>query len=562
MLSRPAQIGLFASVFLHLAAFFLVDQVWRGELEGERFRARLAALPRFRPPERLAVARPDMPRAVIEYLPSERTPESAGGQDLSLSAGLPVEAVGPILPEALAIPEEHPKPKAPLFAGEVMPSPSGPVWVDSLESEAMELLRMEDLARADDRRAMVIPDLYSRRDLTGYVNFTYLRMDGMSNIGSSLEGLARYLRDHTRILGQVRHRPTVYFLSEQLLKDPIHFMFPGPRLGGGDLEKKTFMSETELTLLGRYLRGGGFLFVEGGSADALTSEGYGGWLAEMIVHVHDALKGQGRYFEIPAAHPIYHSFYDFDTGFPGEDKTRMLEVPPPAWYFARGVKDRPGLWGVELGGELVAVFSDGGVNASWSQADEDGGSLLSLQTATNVVVYALTRPRGLTPKRLPPAWQARRPIVSPNEGLAADLEPDDRDLFDDLEASLVLVRAPLGDRIERGGVKLVLDGRYRLEMLKKGRHGVLLHNLPAGRHWVEVVYGGQSRQIEVDMQGGRVSTVTFGLIRLAVWTRLHLKVHREQIRVEDWRQRFSDLEVEEIYYEEGRAGLEGLAPGR
>ena len=289
------------------------------------------------------------------------------------------------------------------------------------------------------------------------------------------------------------------------------------------------------------------------SAGSESGEG-AGWLREMIVHVHDALYPDGRYFEIPPSHPIYHSFYDFDVGFPGEDKMEMLDVPAPAWYFGKGQKDRRGLWGVELDGDLVAVFSDLGLSLSMGMGDETQGdsSVFGLMATTNIVIYALTRPAGLTTVRAQPAWKTFRPqtqleALSPEESLE---EVTDIDLFDVLGASLALVHAPLGSQMAEGGLRLRVDGRYSVELFKNRLNGLLLHNLPAGPHWIELEYGGESRQVDLELEGGRVLTATFSLDRIVFYRQLRLQLQEEQIQVEDWLGRFSDLQLEEMYYEE------------
>jgi hypothetical protein len=568
VIPRIVRIFLLISLLLHLAALFLADQLWQGDWEGERFRARLASPPRFETPPRWSTdQRPELPRTAMEYLPAESEPGAANELEGLMATGRPAELEMPGLGDIELPAEEEVGPDFPKFGGVAMPSPSGPVYVDSLESEAMELVRMEDRARADRERAIVILDRHSKRDLTGYVNFTLVRMDGIESDGAALDGLARYLRDYTHLMAQVRPRPTIYFRSEQLLKDPIHFLFSGSSMNDGvPPGKSTHMSDKELKMMGRYLREGGFLFVEPSYYDTLSTL-KPGWLSEMIVHVHDALEGEGRYFEIPPSHPIYHSFYDFDGGFPGEDKRRMLDVPPPAWYYAKGMKDRRGLWGVELNGELVAVFNDSNLHGYWPQRDEEsseegqegggGSTQLMLQVGTNIVTYALTRSSGLTPTKLPPAWSNKRPVVEVEEEWVL---PDVRDLIDDLGGSLALVRAPLGERIdEEGGLRVGLDGDFDLDLNRGGSQGVIVRNLAAGKHLVKVEYGGKRRELEVGLRGDRVLTVTFGMNRLAFLKRLRLKVHREQVELEEWRRKFSDLKIEERYYEGDHNWLEELS---
>ena len=524
---RSTHLSLVLSLALHLVAFYLVGRHWE-EIEDTRmFRAYFARRPRFEPPP--PFPKPDQVQAQMEYLrpiqPSAPVVESEPA--LSPSQPVPLQPEGPTPLQPLGLePGGPPKPATPLITAEQRPSVAGPVWVDSLESEAMELLRIEDMARVDDKRAVIIPDQYSRRDLEGFINFTYLSLDGIGNRGGPLESLARYLRDHTKIRAQVRGVPKPYFLSEQLLKDPIHFMFPGPRLSG-DRQRRTYLSPEELALLSRYIREGGFLFIEGSST----------WLMEMIIYLYQISRPNGRLFEIPFTHPIYHSFYEFNAGFPGGENKDLLGVPLPTWYFAKGAKDRRGLWGVELNGQLVAVFSDMGL------ADV-------LPAAVNITVYALTRPGGLTAKRRPSAWKNLKPPVPvATAAFNPTVGPDEPELFDDLEATLALVHLPLSAPIDLGRLRLSLDGRHRVELLQPGKNGLLVHNLTPGHHWIEVEYGDQKNQIEVDLLGGRVVTVGFRLERLGFIQRLKLKQRPERPLTQDWRQRFANLEMEPVFFQ-------------
>ncbi|MEW6752734.1 MAG: hypothetical protein AB1505_17395 [Candidatus Latescibacterota bacterium] len=125
-----------------------------------------------------------------------------------------------------------------------------------------------------------------------------------------------------------------------------------------------------------YLREGGFLFAEGlpsgaagsDTADRPEQDFFG---RAVIATVCRGLEGDGRLIEVPLGHPIYHSFYDDDSGFPGEDKSHGLPVPPPTWHYRKGFKDRPGLWGVEPDGELVAAISDLGLHGGWGLGTDD-----------------------------------------------------------------------------------------------------------------------------------------------------------------------------------------------
>ena len=216
-----------------------------------------------------------------------------------------------------------------------------------------------------------------------------------------------------------------------------------------------------------------------------------------------------------------------------------------------------GIWGVEVEGELVAVFSDLNLHQQWrsaldAAADEQYSPLLNLMAGTNIVVYALTRLGGLTPKIEKHIWEKRRPKVAV-AGLEPQFETDaidalaDEELFEVLDASLALIQSPFGSIIEKSGIKVRLDGRYSLDLFKRGLNGLVIHNVPTGAHWIELSYGGKSKQLEIDLEGGKVLTITFGLNRLAFLTQLRMKQLEDLVGFSVWQQSFADLVLEEIF---------------
>jgi hypothetical protein len=568
MRSKHIFIPFLVSVLLHLTLVLVFEEYWSQVPQMEIFQARLAQRPRFIEPPKLPRSALDLMQVEMEYLRPEAAPEYALEEALSVEhrPRTPDDAL-----EALDLETEQvlaAKSSAPELDREVMPSVGGPVFIDTVESEAFDLLRLEDMSRADGQRSVVIPDLRNKRDVRGYINFTHLYLDGATtHPGKVLDMLARYLRDYTGILARVRDQSRQYFLSPQLLKDPIHFMFPGRRRGGGDTEQLLYLSDEELALMGRYLRSGGFLFIEGGrggedigsdgdtggggdSEDIENLKRSGSWLGQAMAYVYRALDGEGRLIEVPFIHPIYHSFYDYDTGFPGAEQKQLLNIPLPRWYFSTGYKDRKGIWGVELNGALVAIFSDMDLHGNWIAESEDGGSAttLFLQAATNIVVYALTRQEGLTPKRPPPAWQVsfpEMPVVLEPVGNAEDAL--DEDLWDVMDASVVLLHTPVGHRMVDGGLKLRVDGGYELEIVEGGQHALVLHNLAAGRHRFELDYDGQQQNLEVELKGGRTLVLDFGIDRLVFWQRLRLEAQKEWLDADAWQLHFAGLEIEEVW---------------
>ena len=517
----------------------------------------------------------------MEYLRADQPAVTVRDPNLE-SETTPPEIESPTAPLALREMAVGAKEDAPILEREEMISPSSLGLADSMGVASMDLLRLEDMARANKDHAAVIPSRATRRDLSGYVNFTQLRVYGAGSGRGALDALSRYLRDHTHLLAQVRDKTYQYFLSEQLLKDPIHFLFEDS-LSVYDENVLTKFSVEEKALLGRYLSEGGFLFIEG------TGRRTNRYLREMKDHLREILGPGARLAPIPTSHPIYHSFYEFGGGFPGEDKSRTEDAGDnPSWYYPvnnryevlalqeeqeatlfgpsalnTALPPPEGLWGVELDGELVAVLSDLWLGNYWqasfnTEEEETPPATYALMAGTNILVYALTRKSGITPQLPPPAWTPeQRPVAMVQEApLAIEVAVVDELLFDDLDAWLALVVAPIGSEITED-IAVRLDGRYSLELLKRGYQGLLFHNLSAGKHWVELSYGGQTQQVEVDLRGGKVTTLTFALNRFAFVMRLRMQEQEERADWQRWSAAFADLEVEEIYLAADREWLEG-----
>ena len=589
-------ISVLISLLLHLGGILLVEFVWWGAQDERLVKVRLVQPPR-RPPVRLEV----VPVAGGQAEPLTRmerlAPEAATPRQLS-AAQLPMAGeVGGGLPSG----QGQRGPAGSVFTTEGAPlvlregSPGGrgegpfaaqgergPVLGGLAKpgtgreaDRSFDLLRIQDMARANKDHAAVIPNLASRRDLKGYVNFT--RVEGVGFGAGPIDELARYMTDYTQVLVQVQPGYYDYFLNEQLLKDPLHFFFPSNKLRPPTPYPLIRMSEEELALLGRYLRSGGFLFVEGGR----------NFLGEMIVYLKQILKNEGRLFPLLLSHPLYSAYYDFRGGFPGENKKDLKEVEGGnAWYFpgslvadvnldapppppsptnpqAQQVEQVPpiGLWGVEFKGQLVAVLSDLNLHGQWRENTDptqpsDYSTSLNLMAATNIVAYALTHQGGLTPLLPPPAWEKLKPPTSLAERPLVGAVAEEEEVQESLDASLALVQTPLGRELEAGGVQVIVDGKYSVELLKGGLHGLVLHNLPAGAHWLELRYGDKSKQIDVSLKGGQVRTLTFGLNRFGFLTQLRLSQQEELMGLEAWRTNFGDLQIEEVYLGEDREKLE------
>lgn len=437
--------------------------------------------------------------------------------------------------------------------------------------EPTDLLRLSDLAEANRHHAAVLIDPTSRRDLVGYINLTRLCVSGAGS-GTDVDALAGALSGiglHARV-GPNRYD---YFLSERLLLDPILCLRQGAGLWVPPGQFTRFSTE-EYRLLRRYLRGGGFLVIRrfNPARPPIPPDRYFLW--EMVDALRTALGPESRLVPLPISHPVYHAWYDFDSGFPEEDKlSTNQEVPLPPWYFApvmgdtatplppvrdegyRRMTERRArdasvwseTWGLEWAGELVALINPPPVSIA--------------EVDANIGVYALTRPGGSTAKLERLAWQVYKPLLpvgatGSEPAAAPSSEGEAADLAEDLDASLAVLTEPDGTALGAGGLRVAIDGRYSVEILNPELHGLLLHNLPAGAHWLELRHDGRSRQIQVDLAGGMVTTVRYRQNRFAFLAGLDLRVEKETLTPEGWAAASSGLRLEELFLAEDRQILE------
>ena len=378
---RPHDRALWAafiiSTALHFVALVFIDDFQREAEEADAFEARLAVRDLFEPRLLVATEPRELTPRELRSLPSRSRP--AAPRDNLPSRPFP-DAPAPDAPAAeLKKRELAAPPDTPVLAREQMPESAEFGWSDTTEmSQPFELLRMEDLAISGRERAAVVFGELSRRDLTGFLSMTRLRVYGAGSAATAaLDALARYMRDNTHLLVQIRQGTAEYFLSEELLKDPIHFLFEGGGLFAYNSEHRTYFSADERDLLKRYLTEGGFLFIEGSYR----------FLGEMVDQLQETMGSEARLIPVPFTHDIYHSYFEFDAGFPSEDGeakeryTRLEEVASSTWDYPGKQRfdavepsveqqliepnqqqtDRGptvGLWAVEVEGELVAVFSD------------------------------------------------------------------------------------------------------------------------------------------------------------------------------------------------------------
>ena len=570
---------LIISFLLHLVALNYIALSWREAEEARAFRARIANIPARRfEPQRMRVPEPKrLPESRMEYLRREAEPETMA-EEVTRTEVAPRPPKAPEVDIALREIGSGAPPETLAFVEERKLSPHEYGWADTAgRREALDLLRIEDLAGAGREPAAIIPDLHSRRDAKGYLNIARLQLYGAGSRGVPLDALARYTRDHSNILVQVDQHGNSYFDQEYLLDYPIHFLFEGEGRPVTTSEYRVRFHENEKELLAEYMRSGGLLYIEG-------VEGRYRFLTEMVDSLKSILKNDGGIGPIGVDHDLYHSFFDFNSGFPreGGKDSKYLEIPGESWYYPGSERGdelpavllgsgtdsgltKLGLWGVELDGRLVAIVSDIGLKGRWARMYEFEAPAPSepfLQAGMNLLMYVLSREDGLTPVRERPAWEITRPRIGPRDEapieVASRLAAEESAILDqvaDLDGSLALLQSPLGAAFADGGLVIRLGAGYTISLLKGGINGILLHNVPAGSLWVGIEYGGKKREIEVEVEGGRVTTVTFGISRTAFLRHLRLNEQSDRVSAMDWMLGFSDLEVEEMFLAEDRDTL-------
>jgi hypothetical protein len=546
---RAVWLSLVASGLLHLLLVVLAEPFWSEVDDAEAFRTRFAYRPRFEP-RRLGALRPKpAPASRMERLRPEAAPDhTPDPEPPPLPRAIPASIPQQVFAQTAPSPGVRPDTLA--LAAEVMPSADQYGWHDIESGDtAMDLMRIEDMARADAYRAAIIPSPNGPRDSRGYINFTPLNLYGTGSGRQTLEYLARYMRDYTGILAQVRPQRHRHFLSERLLEDPVHFLFQNGGMPGWSDDKLTNFSEEEKSLLGRYLGEGGFLVI--GSEIGSKGRRY---KKEMIDLLCGVMGQEGRISPLPASHPINHSYHHFDS-FPG----RFVEVYEELDLCSANLLEYTysgDPYGATLGGKLVAII-DGAGHTNWggnsAESDSTGAepgdtTLLSLARGVNIISYVLHRTDGPVLRRELPAWEGVRPAVALGKH-PEDAEPEtwtDIEVIEQLDASLALVHTPMGESIV-DGMRLRLDDTYDFDVNGNGTNALLMHNLKSGVHHLELHYRGESRRLEVNLIPDQVTTLTFSLKNFVIFQRLVVAEREERLYAAHWLESFRDLSVDERF---------------
>jgi len=275
---------------------------------------------------------------------------------------------------------------------------SKPVRIEKesdLASLSENLLDASDL-NIGNRMAYVDVNPKNKKEVTGFFTINPIRYSshqerdwdgnpGWNSEPEALNNLIHRMRSFTNIEMDIGKRIT--FDDKALLKAPLIFFFG---------EASFDMSEAEVQNISKWLRAGGFLIIDNSSADPR-----GAFARSAKMYIKKALGVDAQFVILPAKHPLYHCFFDFNTPPPGADQYTSLRS---------GIEMVPFLEGVFLDGRLAVLYSDKGYGVVWDHGTAWGtegqrGQILSggagvdvtrqYQMGINMIVFALTQPGGI-----------------------------------------------------------------------------------------------------------------------------------------------------------------------
>ena len=263
-------------------------------------------------------------------------------------------------------------------------------------------LEMVDIDALDTGRyhAMVIQDPRDKRNIKGFFHMAIAYSESMRltdhhgqehRTVHAFRRLVKAINKYTNIRADITNRIT--FDSREMMKIPWVY----------SLTVTTFqLTESEAFYLGKYLLSGGFLVTD------ITHHGYVSTVPVAIAirqEVIDALESQGMMHEkdweferLPNSHPVYHCFFDFDSGPPMCGDRLIITEKQPDLY------THDYLEGVNIDHRLVAIVSQKWLANPWGDWGPDGANsgyshldpTRPFQFGVNLVVFALTQEGSIT----------------------------------------------------------------------------------------------------------------------------------------------------------------------
>lgn len=264
-----------------------------------------------------------------------------------------------------------------------------------LQSMHNELVGAENLV--DRFEGFIETNPTNKKKIKGFINFYQLQWrstksepngePGWNVFPKAMPMLQKYAEDSTDV--RVTIAGNIRLDDRALWNVPILFMM-------GYINAVQY-TPLEAKNLGKWLRQGGFLFIDDGYAFM-----NGPFNKTVRALLTDALGYDAEFQRIPPNHWLYHCWEDFggppsgldDANLPLEQDGKTPKRYPPERY--------PYLEGIFLGGRLAVVLSSKGYTHAWGQwpyvPPAQGGPLdnaRQLHFGINIVVYASTAKGGI-----------------------------------------------------------------------------------------------------------------------------------------------------------------------
>ncbi len=200
-------------------------------------------------------------------------------------------------------------------------------------------------------------------------------------VPQALPSIARYANDSTKL--RVEIKGTVRLDSKELNTIPFLFMM--------GFQAGVKYTKEEAHNLARYLKNGGFLFVDDGNA--YQSGAFNQTVRQML---KDGLGYEAMFEKVPNTHPIFTAWENFSGPPAGDDMVRYDRR-------VREVKEiYPYVEAIFLNGRMAVLISNRGYCFAWgywkylpSSAGGPYDNTRQIQFGLNVIVYALTQRGGI-----------------------------------------------------------------------------------------------------------------------------------------------------------------------
>ncbi|MBI3578374.1 MAG: DUF4159 domain-containing protein [Ignavibacteriales bacterium] len=258
-----------------------------------------------------------------------------------------------------------------------------------IQSMRNELISAENLA--DRFEGFVEVNPANKKKVRGFINFYQLQWrstkpepngeEGWNAFPKALYSLQRYAQDSTEV--RVTLAGNIRLDDRRLWDVPVLFMM--------GYTAAVQYTQQEAKNLGKWLRQGGFLFVDDGYAAM-----YAAFNKSTRALLKEALGYDAEFERIQNNHWLYHCWEDFggppsgldDANLPLEQDGRTPKRIPERY---------PYLEGIFLNGRLAVLFSSKGYTFAWGQwpfvPPSQGGPLdnaRQLHFGVNIMVYAST----------------------------------------------------------------------------------------------------------------------------------------------------------------------------